>query len=47
MIRCEADHFAFFRRSYLNKVIYLLYVDDNVITGDDQATFMQPFLDQS
>jgi hypothetical protein len=37
MIRCEADHSVFFRRSSLNKVIYLVvYVDDIVITGDDQ-----------
>ena len=37
MIRCEADHSVFFKCSSLNKYIYLVvYVDDIVITGDDQ-----------
>jgi GR25 family glycosyltransferase involved in LPS biosynthesis len=37
MIGCEADHSIFFRRSSSNKVNYLVvYVDDIVITGDDQ-----------
>ncbi|XP_020216524.1 uncharacterized protein LOC109800193 [Cajanus cajan] len=37
MIRCETDHFVFFRRSSTHRFIYLVvYVDDIVITGDDQ-----------
>nr|KYP52585.1 hypothetical protein KK1_025539 [Cajanus cajan] len=37
MIRCETDHSVFFRRSSTHKFIYLVvYVDDIVITGDDQ-----------
>jgi hypothetical protein len=37
MIRSEANHFVFFRRSSLNKVIHrVVYVDDIVITSNDQ-----------
>jgi len=37
MIRSETDHSVFFKRSSLNQVIYLVvYVDDIVITGNDQ-----------
>nr|KYP76032.1 Retrovirus-related Pol polyprotein from transposon TNT 1-94 [Cajanus cajan] len=37
MIRCETDHSVFFRRSSTHRFIYLVvYVDDIVITGDDQ-----------
>jgi len=37
MIRSETGHSVFFKSSSLNKVIYLvIYVDDIVITGNDQ-----------
>ena len=37
MICSETDHSVFFKRSSLNQVIYLVvYVDDIVITGNDQ-----------
>nr|KYP70478.1 Retrovirus-related Pol polyprotein from transposon TNT 1-94 [Cajanus cajan] len=40
MIRCEADHTVFFRRSSTHKFIYLVvYVDDIVITGLKQHLF--------
>lgn len=37
MIRSEVDHSVFYRHSALNLCIYLVvYVDDIVITGNDQ-----------
>nr|KYP44167.1 Retrovirus-related Pol polyprotein from transposon TNT 1-94 [Cajanus cajan]KYP44174.1 Retrovirus-related Pol polyprotein from transposon TNT 1-94 [Cajanus cajan] len=37
MICCEADHSVFFKHSLTHEFVYLVvYVNDIVITGDDQ-----------
>jgi len=41
MTRCETDHSIFSFHSSHDKCIYLLYVDEIVITGDDEIEIRQ------
>ena len=46
-MRCETDHFVFFRLFDMGRVILIIYVDDIIVTGDDRKgieklkTFLQ------
>jgi len=41
MTRCEIDHYVFYFCSSFGKCIYLVYVDDIVIMGDDKPRIQQ------